>query len=485
MGFEQIFHLHFRSGIDEAIERKQIMDTDGRSGLIIVLAAALIKAFFTVCETAVTEIGDKKLKNSEKTIGGTVLLKLLEKPSRLVTTFSVTRMLTAAVISYGAAFSFIAPLGKILAGFESIGAGLANVLATVIVLLCTVLVLTVLCDGLPKKIASGGSRRLACFCAPFVKYLVIILTPLTALSSLLIRLLAKIFVPGDGGEKDVVTEEEILMMVDAGSETGVVEQSQREMINNVFDFDDRLVSEIMTHRTDVTAVRNTAKISEIVNAAIESGFSRIPVYEDSIDHIVGMICVKDLLCFVGSEAAESAEASSFVRDIIYLPESVPCGEAFKRLTENKMQIAAVIDEYGGTAGIVTMEDIVETIVGNIQDEYDDEEEDIVKISEGTYTIAGTADPEEVFEALGIPLPERSEEDGGEDRPFDDLDDFDTMSGFIVELLGRIPEENESPSVEYENWAFTVLVTEDKCISKIKAAYMSTNEKNEEKGEHSK
>ena len=464
------------------------MDTDGQNGLIIVLAAALIKAFFTVCETAVTEIGDKKLKNSEKTRRGTILLKLLEKPSRLVTTFSVTRMLTAAVISYGAAFTFIAPLSRSLGSLKNIGEGLANVLATIIVLLCTVLVLTVLCDGLPKKIASGGSRRLACFCAPFVKYLVIILTPLTMLSSLLIRLLAKIFVPGGGDEKDVVTEEEILMMVDAGSETGVVEQSQREMINNVFDFDDRLVSEIMTHRTDVTAVRNTAKISEIVNAAIESGFSRIPVYEDSIDHIIGIICVKDLLCFVGSEAAESAEAASFVRDIIYLPESVPCGEAFKRLTEGKMQMAAVIDEYGGTAGIVTMEDIVETIVGNIQDEYDDEEEAIVKISEETYTIAGTADPEEVFEKLGIPLPEISEDSGedSEDRPFDDLDDFDTMSGFIVELLGRIPEENENPSVEYGSWAFTVLVTEDKCISKIKATLISTSdEKNDEKGEQSK
>lgn len=297
--------------------------------------------------------------------------------------------------------------------------------------------------------------------------MVIILTPLTELSSLLIRILSKIFVSGSVSEKDVVTEEEILMMVDAGSETGVVEQSQREMINNVFDFDDRLVSEVMTHRTDVTAVKTSAKISEIVNAAIESGFSRIPVYEDSIDHIVGIICVKDLLCFVGSEAAESAEAASFVRDIIYLPESVPCGDAFRRLTAEKMQMAAVIDEYGGTAGIVTMEDIVETIVGNIQDEYDDEEENIVRISDDTYTISGTADPEEVFEKLGIPLPEKSE-DNSDSGEFDDFDDFDTMSGFIVELLGRIPEENETPSVEYGNWAFTVLVTEDKCISKIKA-----------------
>lgn len=449
------------------IERKPIMDTDGQNGFIIVLAAALIKAFFTVCETAVTEIGEKKLKNGEKTKCGTILQRLLEKPSRLMTTFSVTRMMTAVIISYGAAFSFISPLTAALSGLPDVGNGAARLLSTVIVLLCTVLLLTVLCDGLPKKIASGGSRRLAYFCAPFVKYLVIILTPLTELSSLLIRILSKIFVSGSVSEKDVVTEEEILMMVDAGSETGVVEQSQREMINNVFDFDDRLVSEVMTHRTDVTAVKTSAKISEIVNAAIESGFSRIPVYEDSIDHIVGIICVKDLLCFVGSEAAESAEAASFVRDIIYLPESVPCGDAFRRLTAEKMQMAAVIDEYGGTAGIVTMEDIVETIVGNIQDEYDDEEENIVRISDDTYTISGTADPEEVFEKLGIPLPEKSE-DNSDSGEFDDFDDFDTMSGFIVELLGRIPEENETPSVEYGNWAFTVLVTEDKCISKIKA-----------------
>lgn len=449
-----------------------IMDSDGQNGLIIVLAAALIKAFFTVCETAVTEIDDRKLRNAEKTKCGTVLSKLLEKPSRLMTTFSVTRMLTAVIISYGAAFSFIPPLSTALSGvFPDISGAAARIAAAAIVLLLTVLGLTVFCDGLPKKIATGGSERLACFCAPFVKYLVILLTPLTAFSSLLIRLLSGIFVSGAASERDVVTEEEILMMVDAGNETGVIEQSQMEMINNVFDFDDKAVSEVMTHRTDVSAVKITAPISDVVNAAIEGGFSRIPVYEDTIDHIVGIVCVKDLLCFVGSEAAESAETASFVRDIIYLPESVACGEAFKRLTAEKMQMAAVIDEYGGTAGIVTMEDIVETIVGNIRDEYDEEEEDIVRISEDTFTVAGTADPEKVFAELGIPLPKDGE-----------LDNFDTMSGFIVELLGRIPEENENPSAEYENLVFTVLVTEDKCITKIKATVKNINEKEKIKNE---
>ena len=434
------------------------MDSDGYAGLIVILAAALIKGFYTVCETAVTEIDDRKVRNGGEKYKA--LAELLEKPSRLVTAFAVNRMLTAVVIAYTAAFAYITPLANAFSGLFKGNYAAAQIASAACIMLATVLALTVFCDGVPRKIAAGGSEKLACFCAPFVRLLVLLLTPLTALSSVLIRLFSALFGAGAASEKDVVTEEEILMMVDAGNETGVIEESQREMINNVFEFDDVTVSDVMTHRTDITAVKMPAEVSEIVNAAISSGFSRIPVYEDTVDHIIGIICVKDLLCFVGSEAAESATAESFVRDIIYFPESVSCGEAFKRLTAKKMQMAVVADEYGGTAGIVTMEDIVETIVGNIQDEYDDEEEELIKISDDTYTIAGTADPENILPEFGITLPEDN--------------DFDTMSGFIVELLGRIPEENENPSVQYENLLFTVLVTEDKCITKIKATIISEN-----------
>ncbi len=438
------------------------MDSDGYPGLIIILAAALIKGFYTVCETAVTEIDDRRIKNNDKNVKYKTLCELLEKPSRLVTAFAVNRMLTAVMIAYLAAFTYISPLSDtFMSIFKNNTA--AHIVSAVCIMLCTVLLLTVICDGVPKKIAAGckETEKLACFCAPFVKFLVAILTPLTALSSLLIRLISMIFGSGGSSEKDVVTEEEILMMVDAGNETGVIEESQKEMINGVFEFDDRTVSDVMTHRTDIAAVKMPADVPEIVNLAISSGFSRIPVYEDTVDHIIGMICVKDLLCFVGSEAAESATAKNFLRDIIYFPGSVSCGEAFKRLTAKKMQMAVVIDEYGGTAGLITMEDLVETIVGNIQDEYDDEEEELVRISDDTYTIAGTADPEKILSEFGITLPEDN--------------DFDTMSGFIVELLGRIPEENENPSVQYEDLLFTVLVTEDKCITKLKATILKKNE----------
>lgn len=444
------------------------MESDGYGSLIVILAA-VFKGFFTVCETAVTEIDDRRVRNGDiKHRGKDTLLKLLEKPARLVTAFAVNRMLTAVIIAY-AAFSFMSPLAGFFAdifgidGEETVIPVSARIVSAVCIMLATVLLMTVVCDGVPRKIAAGGSERLACFCAPFVKYLVIILTPLTALSSLLIRGISRIFGVKAASEKDVVTEEEIMMMVDAGNETGVIEESQREMINNIFEFDDITVSGVMTHRTDIVAVKISAGVSDVVNAAISSGFSRIPVYEDNIDHIIGMICVKDLLCLVGSEAAEGAEVRHFVREIIYLPESVPCGEAFKRLTAKKMQMAAIIDEYGGTAGLVTMEDIVETIVGNICDEYDEEEEELTKISEDTYTIAGTADPEKILGEFGIELPEAGV--------------FDTMSGFIVELLGRIPEENENPSVQYENLLFTVLVTEDKRIEKIKAEVINEDENN--------
>lgn len=435
------------------------MDSDGYAGSMLILAVILYKGFCTVCESAVTEIDDRKVKGGEKT----VLSGLLEKPSRLMTAFSVNRVLTAVLASYLALFDYRGPLA---AALGRLSRGWAEILAALIILLGTVLALTVFCEGIPKRLPAAKSEKFAYFCAPFVKLLVIVLTPLTALSSLLTRLLAPIFGGKGLSEQDHVTEEEILMMVDAGSETGALEESQRKMINNVFEFDDLTVSDIMTHRTDITAVESSAKVSEVVNAAISSGFSRIPVYEETIDRIVGIICVKDLLCLVGSEAAENSDVKGFLRDIVYLPESVPCKEAFKRLSEKKMQMAAVADEYGGTAGLVTMEDIIERIVGSIRDEYDEEEVRLNKISDDTYVIDGSADPEEILPVFGIELPEGN--------------GFDTMNGFIAELLGRIPEENENPSARYENVLFTVLVTEDKRITKIKAEILSDNNQNEEK-----
>lgn len=450
------------------------MEPDGFTGSIVIIALTLLKAFFTVCETAVTEISDSHVKGFENGTGAEKrLFALLQKPSRLITAFAVNRIFSAILIFYAALATFGTPLAKrfsVLAGAEE-GAvlPLMSFLAALVIILLTVILLTVFCDGLPKKaVNSRNAEKLALSCSLPVKLLVILLTPMTALSNFIVNLLAALF-GVKGADEDVVTEEEILMMVDAGNETGVIGESQKEMINNVFDFSDLTASDVMTHRTDIVGVEIGASVSEVVNAAISTGFSRIPVYENSIDRIVGIICVKDLLCMVGSGSAPDASAKDFIRDIDYVPETIPCGELFKQLTTKHMQMAAVADEYGGTAGIVTMEDVVESIVGNIQDEYDDESEDIIKISDDTYTIDGTASPGPVLEKLGIILPE----DSG----------FDTMSGFVVDLLGRIPEENENPSVQYKNVLFTVLIVEDMCITKLKATILKeSNNEQKEKSE---
>lgn len=244
------------------------------------------------------------------------------------------------------------------------------------------------------------------------------------------------------------------MMVDVGNEKGVIEESQKDMINNIFEFDDRTAEEVMTHRTEVIAVSQDATISDIVYYAINEGFSRIPVYEDDIDNIVGVIYVKDLLCLVGCKSTEDFKISDFIRPVLYVPESNRCRELFKEFTDKKIHMAVVVDEYGGTSGIVTMEDLLESIVGNIQDEYDDEEIEIQKMNDTTYMIDGGADLEEVAETLGLDISEN--------------EDYDTLGGLITDILGRIPDDGEMPAVTYQNVDFTVLVVEDRRVVKVKA-----------------
>lgn len=424
------------------------MDSDGFAGSIIILALLIfVKTFLAVCETAVIEIVDSRLKTFEN--GNTAqkrLYSLMKDPAKLSHTFAVGRSSLTPIICVVSVAAFGDTLTKALSGLLSYPHAVLYVLAVIVILLADAVVILSVCCGLPKRIVTKKTAEdTALRCSAALKLFAVILTPFSAVSAAIVRA-----VSGASDSVEEVTEEEILMMVDAGN----VEESQREMISNVFGFDDKNVSDVMTHRTDIVAVETTADISEIVNTSISSGFSRIPVYEDSIDHIAGVISVKDLLCMIGSDAAQSTLAKDLMRDVFYVPESMHCSELFKHFSQKKIVMAIVVDEYGGTAGIVTMEDLVETIVGDIRDEYDNEEEEIKQILDDTYTISGNASPEEVFDELGLTLPEGS--------------DSDTMSGFVISLLGHIPEENEHACVRYENVLFTVLVTEDMWISKLKA-----------------
>lgn len=248
-----------------------------------------------------------------------------------------------------------------------------------------------------------------------------------------------------------VTEEEILQMVGEGEESGAIEETEKDMIANILDFNDTTAEETMTHRTDIVAVADDAPISEVVAAAVENGYSRVPVYSEDIDTVVGICYVKDLLPYVGRDLPSFITLKDLMRPAYFIPETKKCSQLFTEMTERKVQIAIVVDEYGGTAGLVTLEDLVESIVGNIQDEYDHEEEEIHQVSETEFTVDGTASIDEIADLTEVELPEG---------------DYDTIAGLVTEQLGFIPKEDEHPKLEINGLEITVLEVEDQRLSKL-------------------
>ena len=431
------------------------METDGGRlwpAIVLLVLIALLRAWYSACETALTEINDAMVHaRAEDDPAWKPLDKLISDPSRMRRSFTMHRIFSALLTGL---MCFALFGGRLVTLLLRAGIGIlpARLLAALILTVGLTPVMAIVTDLFPKRIALHRSERFARFCVPSVRVMIAVLTPLWAIASAGTALLCKLTGIPASDSVDVVTEEEIRLLVDAGNETGGIEESQREMINNIFSFDDVAVSDVMTHRKDMAAISADATASETAALAMKEGFSRIPVYENQIDSIVGVVLVKDLLPLVGK--AEDCRVDTLMRPAIFVPETAKCGDVFQRMRREKMQLAIVSDEYGGTAGMVTMEDLLEEIVGSIQDEYDDEEAEMTELAEGVYSIAGSADPEDILPRLGV--------------KFEHDDEFDTMSAFVVHLLGRIPEEGERPSAEQDGVRYTLLSYEDNWISRIQA-----------------
>ncbi len=251
-------------------------------------------------------------------------------------------------------------------------------------------------------------------------------------------------------DEEIVTEEEIKMMVDQGEEKGSIEEREKELINNVFELNDIIASEIMTHRTDMYAIEINQNIYEVLEELDDYKYSRIPVYEETIDNIKGILFLKDLLKLINER--KEIVIKDIMKEAYFVPESKPIDEIFKELQRNKMQMAIVVDEYGGTAGVLTMEDILEELVGNIFDEYDEVEIEYKKIDDNTYLVEGSVSLYELKRILDVELPEG---------------DYETLSGYLIEKLGRLPEEDENPVLEDENLTYRIEKYEDKRIQWVK------------------
>ncbi len=428
------------------------MDPDSiMFGVIIILLAAVFSAVFKAFSEAFARLDDTVLDEMEDV--DQKKAKALEKINAFKTKYSQKARTIATIFdAVIAVVSCIYVLAVFVLLFLFLIEDENSLFVPILSYTCTAVVLLFVWLCVIRPIAMVlGRKNPERFCVSglwFYRLVSAILFPFTFLFDLPAKLFTRLFGVEFNEADTSATEKEIRQMVDEG----VIEDVQKEMINNVFEFDDRTVDEVMTHRRDIVGIDlEESALENIISIAIETGYSRLPLYKDDIDNIIGVIYVKDLLQFASCTGDFDAEKT--MRSPLYVPESIHCRDLFKQFKDKKMQMAVVVDEYGGTSGIVTMEDIVESIVGNIQDEYDDEEEEISQISENVYRFDGSVSVDEVAKLLDIEIEE---------------DEYDTLGGFLTHLLGRIPEEDEKPEITYKNATFNVILVEDKRIATVDA-----------------
>lgn len=375
---------------------------------------------------------------------------MLKNPSKFLATIQIGITLAGFLSSAFASDAFAGMLAPVLnewMPFISI-ATWQNISIVIITIILSFFTL-VFGELVPKRLAMKYYEKISFATIGVIKGISVVTAPFVKLLTWSTNLVSKIFGVGEQ-EEEIVTEEEIKMMVNQGEEKGSIEENEKELINNVFEFNDIIASEIMTYRTDIYAIEMNEDIYGILDEIDEYKYSRIPVYEETIDDIKGILFLKDILKLVSTR--KEFKIADIMREAYFVPESKPIDEIFEELQANKMQMAIVVDEYGGTAGLLTMEDILEELVGNIFDEYDDVEVEYKRLDDNTYLIDGSVSLYEMKKILDIELPEG---------------DYETLSGYLIEKLGRLPEEDEHPVIEDEHLTYKIEEYEDRRIKWVK------------------
>lgn len=428
--------------------------------ILVLIVLILLNAFFAASEMALVSLNDNKIRimAEDGHKKARLVQSLLKEPSRFLATIQIGITLAGFLASAFAAGSFAGRLAVYL-----INAGIPldqntlQTIATIVITLILSYFTLVLGELVPKRIALQHAEKISFFAVaplillskltyPFVKFL-------TFSTNMIVRL----FGVDPNADPEEVTEEEIRMMVDVGQEKGTIQEAEKVMINNIFEFDTKTVSDIMTHRTNIVAIPVEMNLKETLHVANVEKYTRIPVYEENIDNIVGILHVKDLFQIIENGDDANFNLRDLVREPYYVLESIKIDQLFRDMQKNNVHMAIVIDEYGGTDGIVTIEDLIEEIVGNIFDEYDEPElalREIEEIDEFHYIMAGTTNLHEVENILKVDLPTH---------------EYDTLSGFIIGQLGYIPSVEERPAIEYQNVIFAVEEMNDRRIAKVKVS----------------
>lgn len=420
--------------------------------IIVLVILILFNAYFAATEIAFISLNDAKIEKEAKEGNKKAksILKMLKSPSKFLATIQIGITLAGFLSSAFASDAFADKLAPILNSwmpFLSLDTwrGIAIVLITIILSFFTL----VFGELVPKRLAMKYYEKISYATIGVIRGISVVTAPFVKLLTFSTNMVSKIFGVGEA-EEEVVTEEEIKMMIDEGEEKGTIERGEKQLLNNVFEFNDIIVSEVMTPRTEMYAIDINNDIYDSLDEIDEFKYSRIPVYEDNIDDIKGILFIKDIIKPLKEN--KRIDIKSIIREPYFVPESKDIDELFKEMQANKVQIAIAIDEYGGTAGLITMEDIIEELVGNIFDEYDEEEIDYKKIDDNTYILSGAITSYELKKIFDIEFPEG---------------DYETLSGYLIDKLGRIPDEDEHPIIEDENLTYKVEEIDDKRIKYVK------------------
>ena len=417
--------------------------------ILLVVFFVFVNAFFSGTEMAVISLNDAKMhklaEDGDKKAHR--VIKFIDNPGNFLATIQVGVTLAGFLSSAFAANSFASRLA-LWADPASVHPWMESVWTVVITIVLSYFSL-VLGELVPKRIAQNMPEKWAFAAAGIVKFFGALLRPFVWFLTKSTNFVLRLFRIDPNQTDKPVTEEEIRMMVDVGSESGNIEDTEKEMIENVFEFNDKEVSEIMTHRKKIVALPIDAPFEEVMDIARNEKYTRIPIYKETIDEIVGILHIKDLLGISNQDGDFSLE--KIMRPPLFVHETKKISALFHEMKKGKMQLAVIVDEYGGTMGIATIEDMLEEIVGSITDEFDEEEQELLKMNDGGFLVRGDMTLSDLEEAIGVNL---------------DSEDYDTIAGLTLSLLDRVPDHGETPEVQYKNLKIKVIQVEENWIAKV-------------------
>ena len=429
--------------------------------IIILIILTAINAFFSCAEMAMVSSNKSKIRRlaEEGKKSARLVQKFNEEPTKFLSTIQVAITLAGFFSSASAAQGLSHPLGAWISSRNiPYGGQIALITVTLILSYFTL----VFGELVPKKIALQKPEAISMFCVTPIKSVSKIASPFIKLLTFSTNMVTLPFGIKEGNTEEILSREELISLVNEGQAHGVLNKKEKEMINSIMEFDEKVAKEIMTPRINVFAIDIAAPKEEYLEDLMKTKYTRIPVYEEDVDNIIGMLYIKDFLKDAVKRGYKNVDVRSIIKKPYLVPESKIIKDLFRELQLSKKQIAVLIDEYGGFAGIVTMEDLVEEVMGDIEDEYDTIYSKIKKIDESTYLVDGMATLDELNLKLDLQLYSEN---------------YDTLSGYLIDHMGSIPQENDDRTIELDNLVFKLESVKNKRIDKIKL-YIGKEEQSE-------